>query len=401
MRQPTHWFLATLTVASLLFIPRAVRAADNLPAVATPQLKDTSPTPADVRKAIDKSLPYIQRYSDGWIADRGCVSCHVVTFAIWSNQAAKHKGFAVNQQKLDDWLAFARSEAPDVKPTVRITKQNLADLKADGVAAAALAKLKPIEDERFATDALLSAKLVSLLSADEQKDQQPRIMKRLTRTGPKQDHDTYGQLLLSGATYKSLDRDWAKKMTAAILAHQSADGLWPAGGQLPGLKRPKAESNEATTMWLLLALAADPDAREASAAPRQRALAALKKAQPGVTNESLILRLMIAHQFGEPGDVEPLLKQLRAAQHPDGGWSWLSDKGLSNAFSTGQTLYALHQIGTARDDEAIRRAQQFLISTQQKDGSWSVASQGPGTAVGWSYWGATWAVIGLADTLPE
>ena len=33
-----------------------------------------------------------------------------------------------------------------------------------------------------------------------------------------------------------------------------------------------------------------------------------------------------------------LLKQLRDAQHPDGGWSWLNDTGSSNAYSTSQTL---------------------------------------------------------------
>jgi hypothetical protein len=392
----------TALAAGLLLLPtRAAMAVDNLPPGQAPEAHVKSPTTAELRKAIEHSLPFIEKGSDAWITNRGCISCHVVAFSIWSNREAKQKGFAVDQKKVDRWVAFAHGESPDLKPVLRITKQNVTDLKADGVPETVLTKLKPIEDKRFQFQQMFADKLATLLSADEVKQEEPRIMKRISREGPAIDADTYGQLLIGGATERNLDKDWAKKLTAAIIAKQQPDGLWSAGGQLPGLNRPRPESNEATTMWVVLALFADPEAREASADARSRALAALKNTKPGVTNESLILHLMIAHQFGEPGEVQALLKELRDQQHPDGGWSWLRDKGPSDAFATGQTLYALRQIGEPRTSAAIQHAEEFLLTTQQKDGSWQVASQGPGTVVGWSLWGTTWATIGLLQTLPE
>ena len=279
----------------------------------------------------------------------------MVSFSIWSNEAAKQKGFAVNQKKLDQWIVFTHGESPDQKPAVKLTKDNVAELKADGISDAMLDKLKPIEDKRFEIEPMFADKLASLLSADELKQARPSIMKRVSREAAYMDPDTYGQLLLGGAIDRKVDKDWAKKLISSMLSKQKPDGMWPAGGQLPGLKRPRPETDEATTMWIVLALAANPQAHSIgrrSPAP----LEALKKTKPGETNESLILHLLIAHQFGEPGEVEPLLKQLRAAQHADGGWSWQSENNSSDAFATGQTLYALHEIGVAPGDLAISAA---------------------------------------------
>jgi hypothetical protein len=402
MRWTIQLVSAALTVATLILLPcRLATAVDNLSSTDAANPRDKPPATAELRKAIEQSLPYIEQYSDAWIHNRGCITCHVVSFSIWSNEAAKQKGFAVNQKKLDQWIVFTHGESPDQKPAVKLTKDNIAELKADGVSDAMLDKLKPIEDKRFEIEPMFADKLALLLSADELKRAKPSVMKRASREAAYMDPDTYGQLLLGGAIDRNVDQDWAKKLASSMLSKQKPNGIWPAGGQLPGLKRPKPESDEATTMWIVLALAANPEAREASADARKRALEALKKTQPGETNESLILHLMIARQFGNPGEVEPLLKQLRAAQHADGGWSWQSETSPSDAFATGQTLYALHRIGVAPGDPAIERAQEFLLKTQQKDGSWKVASQGPGTSVGWTFWGTTWAVIGLSNTLPD
>ena len=57
------------------------------------------------------------------------------------------------------------------------------------------------------------------------------------------------------------------------------------------------------------------------------------------------------------------------------------------------------------DDAMIKRAQRFLIDTQRDDGSWAVQGTKANkkdrieeTAV---YWGTTWAVIGLVESLPN
>ncbi|MCA9020956.1 MAG: hypothetical protein KDA74_12490, partial [Planctomycetaceae bacterium] len=72
---------------------------------------------------------------------------------------------------------------------------------------------------------------------------------------------------------------------------------------------------------------------------------------------------------------------------------------------TGMALYALLEAGVDRQDATVKRAQQFLVSTQRPDGSWPVKgtkekkkANVEETAV---YWGTCWAVIGLVESLPR
>ncbi|MFY9571470.1 MAG: ankyrin repeat domain-containing protein [Blastocatellia bacterium] len=69
------------------------------------------------------------------------------------------------------------------------------------------------------------------------------------------------------------------------------------------------------------------------------------------------------------------VRQLLAEQRQDGGWSQLA--GLtSDAYATGQVLVALNQAGNlATTDPAYQRGLQFLLKTQQADGSWRVSSR--------------------------
>jgi hypothetical protein len=75
----------------------------------------------------------------------------------------------------------------------------------------------------------------------------------------------------------------------------------------------------------------------------------------------------------------------------------------SEAFATGQSLYALGRAGVDGKDAAFQRAWAFLAATQKPGGSWQLPSRKPNVkdnpiAV---YWGTAWATIGLARTVPE
>jgi ankyrin repeat protein len=66
------------------------------------------------------------------------------------------------------------------------------------------------------------------------------------------------------------------------------------------------------------------------------------------------------------------IQALRAAQRPDGGWAQL-DSLQSDAYATGQVLFALNQAGEIPvTDPAYRRGVAFLLRTQDDDGSWFV-----------------------------
>ena len=66
---------------------------------------------------------------------------------------------------------------------------------------------------------------------------------------------------------------------------------------------------------------------------------------------------------------------LRASQRPDGGWA-PSASLPSDAYATGQALYALNQAGEIPvTDLVYRRGTAFLLRTQDDDGSWFVSKR--------------------------
>jgi hypothetical protein len=102
------------------------------------------------------------------------------------------------------------------------------------------------------------------------------------------------------------------------------------------------------------------------------------------------------------------LREVVAAQRSDGGWSDLASTE-SNAYATGQALFALHIAGLPSSDAAYERGIQFLLKTQQEDGSWYVRTRALGFQpyfeaefpYGFDQWisaaGTSWATMALAS----
>jgi len=99
---------------------------------------------------------------------------------------------------------------------------------------------------------------------------------------------------------------------------------------------------------------------------------------------------------------------LVASQKADGGFSWKPD-GPSDAFATGQTLYALSYCGLDINDAAVQKALKFLLDTQAAEGSWTVAASSYNTRKNketilnriYTSWGSAWAAIGMERYLSE
>jgi squalene cyclase len=73
-------------------------------------------------------------------------------------------------------------------------------------------------------------------------------------------------------------------------------------------------------------------------------------------------------------DRAPLAQQILAKQRPDGGWAQ-TDELQSDAYATGQVLYALRELGTPAGDAALQRGVSYLVRTQEADGSWHVRNR--------------------------
>lgn len=209
--------------------------------------------------------------------------------------------------------------------------------------------------------------------------------------------------LLFAAAPTDMDPETRKKLIGLLREDQNPDGSWKAGGQLPFQKRSKPETDTVSTMWLTLALltaADDPENQKTI----QQAQQYLAKSKPGKSTEWYVTQLLLATSQKQDKQRDQLIQQLQSLQHEDGGWGWLTNDP-SDALGTGMALYALRKAGVDIQAEPIRRAEQFLISTQRKDGSWPVKgtkAKKKGsieeTAV---YWGTTWAVLALLECLPQ
>jgi hypothetical protein len=90
-------------------------------------------------------------------------------------------------------------------------------------------------------------------------------------------------------------------------------------------------------------------------------------------NEGRVYQLLGLSWAGEPAaKLSRLAKALAAEQRTDGGWAQLPGN-KSDAFATGQTLYALRVgAGLESSDTSVQRGLRFLLTTQLDDGSWYV-----------------------------
>ena len=131
------------------------------------------------------------------------------------------------------------------------------------------------------------------------------------------------------------------------------------------------------------------------------------------TNEEAIFQLLGLHWVGEPAErLTVLATSLLGKQRKDGGWAQLPSLE-SDAYATGEALYALAQfVQDPMTDLAWRRGQRFLLERQEDDGTWHVARRAfpflptmtsgfPHHRDSWISAAATsWSVLALTQVLP-
>ena len=292
----------------------------------------------DVHTAVEKSLPFLWTEGQNWIDKRGCVSCHQVPFMAWSLNTAAQRGFEVDATKLIELNSYATQIANFSNPK---NKSDTTELKR--------------------AEANIDT-MVQLILATKY-DDAPHLIE--TRT----------------------------KFVGYLKGAQHDDGTWTACGQLPLQKRPPSETTEVTTAWTLLVLGSE-DLKVPHAEARKTFSTA------GISTEWWATQLLLAHQNSDQKKVKFFTNKLLEFQNDDGGWGWLTNDP-SDAFGTGLALYTFKKTGCQVDPDAIENATNFLLESQQPNGSWKVPStkakkQAKITPTA-TYWGTAWAVIGLLE----
>jgi squalene-hopene/tetraprenyl-beta-curcumene cyclase len=306
---------------------------------------------AEVRIAVERGLPFVEKSSAAWRSERKCVSCHQVPFAVWALTEGKARGFAVDAKKLDDLTGWAFNFCA--------TDEN--------------------KGERTGGFHLTTAFLILSQTSAGARDDAVEV-------------------------YPFFETLFAKR--------QKPDGSWREGRQIR-IQGAQREADEVDTMWTLLAIKAlerlgdklPADTRKGLEGERDRGLKFLTGAKPGRRLDWLALRVLVAKEYETPRAKE-LLRELLAEQNADGGWGYVRG-GESYAHTTGEVLYCLGLMGMGENDRAVRKAWKYLVQTQQEEGWWHAPtretfSTKPDLVRPTSiHWGTAWATIGLMQTLPK
>jgi hypothetical protein len=361
--------------------------------------EDNGPKTAEVRKAVERALPFLAQKGDAWVARRAtCNSCHSITFTIWGHEAARRRGFAVDPKELHEWTDWAAANSLR-DHWFTASEANLQKLRNHGAPESVLSKLKPMASHPWGRDQYLLDWMKRQFTPQELEQVQAKVFQDL-RDPIVEDGLSLSQMILAfDGTSDPRSAELVQKLRARLLDGQGPEGYWGHAGQSEDLPRPLKETDQAATLWALIAQATDKHPSAAVLKSRERALAWLGDSDPGASTELLLLQMLREHQFGKPELARKWLQVLLAEQLADGGWGWVRSRKKSDPLTTGMVLYALASMGKGADDPAVQRAQSYLLANQKEDGSWFE----PGTGIYdkiYAHWGTGWATIGLLHTLP-
>ncbi len=191
---------------------------------------------------------------------------------------------------------------------------------------------------------------------------------------------------------------------------QEKEGHWASGR---GTRPPLSSDDFITTALTLNALKVYSPEAERADTKKRLALAArwLEAGKPLNSQERAFHLLGLKWAGGNDGVIEHGIKLLAATQRPDGGFPQLPTMG-SDAYATGQALYALHLAGGMETSNAVyQKGVRYLLRTQAADGSWHVKTRAlplqpyfeSGFPYGQDQWisaaGTSWASMALALTV--
>jgi squalene-hopene/tetraprenyl-beta-curcumene cyclase len=386
--------------------------------IATSRADDSAQvSDAAVREAVARTLPFLEKEGVAWMNERGCMSCHHMPFLLWSHRAAQAHGLAVDAAKLAEWDEWTRKDSLSHRNLFRLQNYDLGRVEAAKLPDAVKEKLKPLIERPFQTQAEFLAELAPLLTEEELKSYQAIVLQTAERTPYAVDRaggglDVLGQLLLGNQESASVltQPEFRDGVIDLMNQIQLEDGSWTPGNQFATMRRwSPSTANQATTMWATLALAADERPAQKRSASIEKAIAYQRQQAPNPDNrEWLATRLLFERQFGSADEAAKLRQQLLDARNSDGGWGW--ETGVSSdSLTTGLAVYVLAKVRAGDDVTVFREARQWLLTSQQPDGSWLTPSKNITKSTEperlkardeiYHYWGTAWVSIGLLETL--
>lgn len=276
-----------------------------------------------VRSAVERALPLLQRAAEGHARQRTCFACHNQGLPMIAFDAARRKGFRVDDAFLAEQIQHVTAFLRDRQPALE--KGSLGG----GVDTAGWA-------------------LYFLAKA------QAAIP---TNTNPAEPNDPPTQAAVE----------------YLLKAHDNLNGPWR-----PTSRRPPTQGSLFTSTYVALR-ALDwwgaAEHQERIARRRQAAREWLVKT-PAEETEDQVYRLRALSAAGADADaIREAARTLRQAQRDDGGWGQTPDRP-SDPYATATALAALHEIARLpTSSRTFRRGVAYLLLTQQADGSWHLPTR--------------------------
>jgi ankyrin repeat protein len=309
--------------------------------------------PADLHTSVERGIRLLERTTIGATAGGGCASCHHHNVTDFVAAVARDRGIRIDEKAAADRQQLTK--APYFLPLNLLERMDSAGSPIVPLYALAALAASGYEPDRT-TDALV----------------------------------------------------------ANIVAHQESDGYWRV--PLGVISRPPIEGGgiSATALAINVMKTYGSPGRAADLAERTGRAAKWLTAATAITAEDRNMQLIGLECIGADRSVlQRLAKAILKTQRADGGWAQKSEL-TSDAYATGQTLFALAKTGTlSTNNPAFQKGMTFLLSTQHADGSWYVRSRAvkfqPYFESGFPYehdqWisamGTGWATAALAMALPS
>jgi hypothetical protein len=308
---------------------------------ATASAEEVRRRPSEASAAIDRGLTFLAGDARAWKKEHNCASCHHAALVIWSMHEAKARGHAVDEQFLAEMTRWV-AESGDGKTGLP----------------------RPAGRPKA-----LNPKAVWFALALE--------------ADPKPD----------AAAQKGL-----KLLLDTVKGDQLDDGRWSSWPET----RPPIFGNSDESMTALATLAAAQNGDGPAKSVRDKGVGWLARTKSDDDAQSIAIRLVLWRRLGRPShEWQPLVERIKERQNADGGWSQAPGMA-SDAWATGQALYALAHAGIKSDEPVLARARAFLVKTQRGDGSWPMTSrpvkpggQGSKSLIPITGAGTSWAVLGL------
>lgn len=275
--------------------------------------------PLNINKAVANSLTVLQSGLKSFSEKASCTSCHHQGLGLMALGLAVQRGFSVDKELVGTSLKHLGEEGQQNAPYIH---QALQDPN--------VAKMIPAVDIN--------------------------------------DFSIGAGYIFGGLIANQVPANPGLAETALFLAkQQTPEGRWGFG-----FMREPIQSSSLTTTALALHVLRTYGPQEKLTANFERAKQWLLTTSAPNAEDKASRLLGLKWAGGSEAQLEKSRRDLLAAQRPDGGWSQLPTLH-SDAYATGLALYALSVGGSLpTSDPAYQRGVQYLLRTQDEDGSWYV-----------------------------